>query len=33
LLQWRRIGLATFHPYNGIAFDDVDDKDASVFLR
>jgi hypothetical protein len=31
LLQWRRIGLATFHPYNGIAFDDVDDKDASVF--
>jgi predicted GH43/DUF377 family glycosyl hydrolase len=31
LLQWRRIGLATFQPYNGIAFDDVDDKDASVF--
>jgi beta-1,2-mannobiose phosphorylase / 1,2-beta-oligomannan phosphorylase len=31
LLRWRRIGLATFHPYNGIAFDDVDDKDASVF--
>jgi predicted GH43/DUF377 family glycosyl hydrolase len=31
LLQWRRLGLATFHPYNGIAFDDVDDKDASVF--
>lgn len=31
LRQWRRIGLATFHPYNGIAFDDVDNKDASVF--
>jgi predicted GH43/DUF377 family glycosyl hydrolase len=31
LLQWRRIGLATFHPYHGIAFDGVDDKDASVF--
>ena len=31
LLHWRRIGLATFHPYNGIAFDDVDDKDASMF--
>jgi beta-1,2-mannobiose phosphorylase / 1,2-beta-oligomannan phosphorylase len=31
LLHWRRIGLATFHPYNGIAFDGVDDKDASLF--
>ena len=31
LLHWRRIGLATFHPYRGIAFDGVDDKDASVF--
>jgi predicted GH43/DUF377 family glycosyl hydrolase len=31
LLRWRRIGLATFHAYNGIAFDGVDDKDASVF--
>jgi len=31
LLCWRRIGLATFHAYNGIAFDGVDDKDASVF--
>ena len=31
LRQWRRIGLATFHSYNGIAFDDVDDKDASLF--
>ncbi len=31
LLHWRRIGLATFHPYDGISFDGVDDKDASVF--
>jgi beta-1,2-mannobiose phosphorylase / 1,2-beta-oligomannan phosphorylase len=31
LLNWRRIGLATFHPYHGIAFDGVDNKDASVF--
>ena len=31
LFHWRRIGLATFEPYNGIAFDGVDDKDASVF--
>jgi beta-1,2-mannobiose phosphorylase / 1,2-beta-oligomannan phosphorylase len=31
LLHWRRLGLATFHPYDGIAFDGVDDKDASVF--
>ncbi len=31
LLQWRRIGLATFHPYNGTVFEDVDDKDASIF--
>jgi predicted GH43/DUF377 family glycosyl hydrolase len=31
LVLWRRIGLATFHPCNGITFDDVDDKDASVF--
>jgi hypothetical protein len=31
LFHWRRIGLATFHPYKGIAFDGVDDKDASVF--
>ena len=31
LLHWRRIGLANFHPYNGIAFDGVDDKDASMF--
>jgi beta-1,2-mannobiose phosphorylase / 1,2-beta-oligomannan phosphorylase len=31
LLRWRRVGLATFHPYKRIAFDGVDDKDASVF--
>jgi beta-1,2-mannobiose phosphorylase / 1,2-beta-oligomannan phosphorylase len=31
LFRWRRMGLATFHPYDGIAFDGVDDKDASVF--
>jgi beta-1,2-mannobiose phosphorylase / 1,2-beta-oligomannan phosphorylase len=31
LLHWRRIGLATFHPYDGIAFDGVDNKDASIF--
>ena len=31
LFHWRRIGLATFHPYRGMAFDGVDDKDASLF--
>lgn len=31
LLHWRRLGLATFHSYDGIAFEGVDDKDASVF--
>lgn len=31
LLHWRRLGLATFRDYHGVAFDDVDDKDASVF--
>ncbi len=31
LLHWHRVGLATFHPYHGIALDGVDDKDASVF--
>ena len=25
------MGLATFHPYNGVAFDGIDDKDASIF--
>ncbi len=31
LFHWQRLGLATFGPYNGIEFDDVDDKDASLF--
>jgi predicted GH43/DUF377 family glycosyl hydrolase len=31
LLRWERRGLATFTPHRGIAFDDVDDKDASLF--
>jgi predicted GH43/DUF377 family glycosyl hydrolase len=31
LFHWQRLGLATFRPYNGVEFDDVDNKDASVF--
>ena len=31
LFRWQRLGLATFHPYKGIEFDGVDNKDASVF--
>ena len=31
LLQWRRLGLASFRPYHGIEFDGVDNKDASIF--
>jgi len=31
LFHWRRLGLAKFGPYQGIEFDDVDDKDASLF--
>jgi predicted GH43/DUF377 family glycosyl hydrolase len=31
LLHWRRMGLATFHPYRGIDFNGVDNKDASLF--
>jgi len=31
LLQWQRLGLATFGPYNGIELGNVDDKDASLF--
>ena len=27
LLHWQRLGLATFRPYEGIAFKDVDNKD------
>jgi hypothetical protein len=30
-LHWQRLGLAKFGPYQGIEFDDVDDKDASLF--
>jgi beta-1,2-mannobiose phosphorylase / 1,2-beta-oligomannan phosphorylase len=31
LFRWQRIGLATFRPYDGIEFDGVDNKDASIF--
>jgi predicted GH43/DUF377 family glycosyl hydrolase len=31
LFHWQRLGLATFRPYEGIEFDGVDNKDASVF--
>lgn len=31
LFQWKRLGLATFRPYEGIEFDGVNNKDASVF--
>lgn len=31
LRRWRRLGPATFQPYDGIEFDGVDNKDASVF--
>jgi predicted GH43/DUF377 family glycosyl hydrolase len=31
LLNWQRLGLATFRPYKDIGFDGVDDKDASIF--
>jgi predicted GH43/DUF377 family glycosyl hydrolase len=31
LCHWQRLGLATFGPYQGVEFDDVDDKDASLF--
>lgn len=31
LLTWRRLGLVKFHPYRQIEFDEIDDKDASVF--
>ena len=31
LFHWQRLGLATFRPYEGIEFDRVDNKDASVF--
>ncbi len=31
LFDWRRLGLAAFEPYDGIEFEGVDNKDASVF--
>src|ERR1700684_3796355 len=31
LFHWERLGLATFHPYDGIEFAGVDNKDASLF--
>jgi predicted GH43/DUF377 family glycosyl hydrolase len=31
LFHWKRLGLATFGPYHGIEFDNVDDKDSSLF--
>jgi predicted GH43/DUF377 family glycosyl hydrolase len=31
LFHWQRLGLATFGPYHGIEFGNVDDKDASLF--
>ncbi|MBK5278505.1 MAG: glycosidase [Bacteroidia bacterium] len=31
LFNWKRLGLATFEPYDGIDFVHVDNKDASVF--
>ena len=31
LLHWKRLGLATFAPYDGIDFVHVDNKDASLF--
>ena len=31
LFHWERLGLARFVPQNGMAIDDIDDKDASVF--
>jgi predicted GH43/DUF377 family glycosyl hydrolase len=31
LFHWHRLGLAGFAPCHGIEFDDVDDKDASLF--
>ena len=31
LSEWRRLGLATFEPHDGLEFEGVDNKDASVF--
>jgi predicted GH43/DUF377 family glycosyl hydrolase len=31
LFHWTRVGLAKFHPYKGLSFDGIDDKDSSAF--
>lgn len=31
LFHWQRLGLATFTPHDSVAFDEIDDKDASLF--
>ncbi|HEX4183267.1 MAG TPA: hypothetical protein VHY34_08405, partial [Caulobacteraceae bacterium] len=31
LVHWRRVGLARFHAFQGLSFDDIDNKDGSVF--
>ena len=31
LFHWQRLGLASFRPYEGIEFEGVDNKDASIF--
>ncbi len=31
LMNWRRMGLTDFEPYHGIDFEDIDDKDATLF--
>ena len=31
LFRWQRLGLATFRPYEGIEFEGVNNKDASIF--
>jgi len=31
LLRWRRLGLVTFEPYDGLRFDEVNNKDAMLF--
>lgn len=31
LFHWQRLGLVTFEPYEGIEFNDIDNKDASIF--
>jgi predicted GH43/DUF377 family glycosyl hydrolase len=33
LFHWERLGLATFLPFEGVTFDAVDNKDASLFPR